>query len=64
MAGGGVNVPNEAVEAAAKALALDQKSANWMSEQEWDSIIPERYKESYRRQARLALEAAAPYITH
>lgn len=57
-----MNIPDEAIEAAARALALDREAAHWMSEQEWDGIIPDRYKELYRRQARLALQAAAPFI--
>ena len=56
-------IPDEAVEAAARVLALDQKAAHWFSDQEWDGIIPDRYKEPYRRQARAALEAAAPHMT-
>lgn len=44
-------IPTEAIEAAAKALATDEQSAHWFK------------NGSYRRQARLAIEAAAPYLS-
>jgi hypothetical protein len=55
-------IPAEAVEAAAKALATDRKAEHWFSEEEWEGIIADQYKEPYRRKARAALEAAAPYM--
>jgi hypothetical protein len=55
-------IPADAVEAAAKALATDRKAEHWFSEEEWEGIIADQYKEPYRRKARAALEAAAPYI--
>jgi len=57
-----MNITDSAVEAAARALALDQTAEVWISEQEWDGIMPDRYKEPYRRLARLALEAGVPFL--
>lgn len=55
-----VTIPDEAVEAAARAMVGASK--NWSLE-EWDApFIPERYKDRYRTQARAALEAAAPHL--
>jgi len=55
-------ISDEAVEAAARAIALDRSSVDWMSAEEWDGILPDRYKETYRSKARAALKAAAPFI--
>jgi len=48
-------IPDEAVEAAAKAAAKDDAEPNWYLE-------TERFRNAWRTRMRAALEAAAPYL--
>lgn len=51
-------IPEDAVESAAKALAL----GGFYSEKEWNEITLDKKKEPFRKHARIALEAAAPLL--
>ena len=50
-----MNIPDEAVEAAARVIVETVVTRSW------DSLLPKR-QEWYRVQARQALEAAAPHL--
>jgi hypothetical protein len=52
-----IRIPDEAVEAAAKALVNADAGHSWLG---WEDLPPLRQERS-RGQARAALEAAAPY---
>jgi hypothetical protein len=54
-------IPDEAVEAAARAMALATIHGRFWSSYEWDSgVMSDRHKGPFRIAARAALEAAAP----
>ena len=48
-------IPDEAVEAAARAAAKDEEASNWDDE-------PQYYRNGWLNRMQVALEAAAPYI--
>jgi hypothetical protein len=52
-----VNIPDEAIDAAAKAIYESESYLN-----KWDWPMSEFDREEYRKHARAALEAAAQYL--
>lgn len=50
-----MTVPDEAIEAAAKAAAKDEDASNWHDESEY-------YRNGWRNRMQVGLEAAAPYL--
>jgi hypothetical protein len=56
-------IPDAAVEAAARCMALATIHGRFWSSYEWDSgVMSDRHKEPFRTAARAALEAAAPHL--
>jgi hypothetical protein len=63
--GRGMNIPDEAVEAAARGMFAEEQCDRRQKldvESNWRGRLDDRDRDEYRRLSRAALEAAAPYL--